>query len=264
MKFNYLYNSFRVFSWLLWCDIRLFTKDFWNNILNALFWPMVIIIVNGYVFPVMGLPQTYGPFMTVGMLIIMASFSAWSSSTVLVADIEGARSIGYELTLPISYWLVYSKIAFSFALKAAFFNILCLVVGKILLWNQFDVSNFSISHFTLIYMAANLFFGFFAVWSACFAGTVQRHMNLEIRLAGPLFFICGHSFSWAILSGISPVMGMMMLGTPWIYAYEGTRASVLGQAGFLNYWLCIGGLILFILVFGFFGLRAFKKRLDCV
>ena len=90
-------------------------------------------------------------------------------------------------------------------------------------------------------------------------------MNLEFRITGPLFFICGYSFSWAILNAVfHHLWEHLMLFTPWIYAYEGVRVTILGQAGYLNYWFCVGVLIVFIIIFGLFGLRSFKKRLDCI
>jgi hypothetical protein len=70
----------------------------------------------------------------------------------------------------------------------------------------------------------------FAVWAASLAGAVEKFMNLELRLTGPLFFICGYSFSWKILNSISTLMGTLMLFTPWIYAYEGVRVTIIGFA----------------------------------
>jgi ABC-type multidrug transport system permease subunit len=264
MKLSSFYTSLRVFSWLLWCDMRLVTKDFWNNLLDASFWPLVLIAVHGYVLPAMGLPNNYGGFTSISMLIIMASFTAWAASNVLTADLEGPRSISYELTLPLPYWLVYVKIALHFALKATIFNINSLIIGKIIVPHQFDLSNISPFLFLFVYMVACLFFGFFALWAACFAGTVQWHQRLETRLAGPLFFICGYSFPWLTLNTLSPLMGKLMLLTPWIYAYEGTRATILGQSGFIDYKICILMLLAFATIFGTYGLRLFKKRLDCV
>lgn len=259
-----LITSLRIAGWLLWCDIQSFMRDWWNNTLNSLFWPIVLILSNGYILPAMGIPADYGAFTTISMLIIMASFTAWSSANVLAADFESTRSIGYELTLPLPYWMVYGKIIIHFALKAALFNVISLAVGKIILLDAFSLGNFHVLKFLFIYLIASIFFGAFAIWAASLAGNVERFMNLELRLAGPLFFICGYSFSWQTLHTISPIMGKIMLLTPWIYAYEGTRVAILGQDQYLNYWLCIGMLIIFIVLFSAHGLWLFRKRLDCV
>ena len=257
-------TSLRVAGWLLWCDVQLILKDWWNNTLNSIFWPVVLILANGYVLPKMGMPADYGAFVAISMLIIMASFTAWSAANVLAADFETTRSINYDLTLPLPYWMIYAKLVLAFALKAALFNVISLIIGKIILLDAFSFANFDPVKFIFIYSVACIFFGAFAVWAASLAGAVDKFMNLELRITGPLFFICGYSFSWAILNGISPLMGTLMLFTPWIYAYEGVRVTILGPAGYLNYWLCLGALILFIVLFSAHGLWLFRKRLDCI
>lgn len=264
MNFSSLAIACRVGGWLLWTDIQLFMRNWHNNVLDNLFWPIVLILANGRILPAMGMPADYGSFITVSMLVMMASFTAWSAANVLAADFATTRSIGYELTLPLPYWMVYTKIILHFACKTALFSLTTLVIGKILLWNTFDTSHFNIWQFALLYAIACIFFGTFAVWAASFAGNVERFMQLELRIAGPLFFICGYSFSYKTLVSISPGMAKLMLCSPWIYAYEGMHATILGQAEYLNIWLCCGMLVLFTALFFTYGLWLFKKRLDCV
>ncbi len=264
MNTHSLITSLRVASWIFWSDLQLVFKDWKNNILNSIFWPLVLILANGYVLPVMGMPADYGAFISISMIIIMASFTAWAAANVLAADFETTRSIHYELTLPLPYWMIYGKTILVFGLKAAVFNIMSLVLGKIILGSAFSFANFNLGKFLLMYALASIFFGAFATWAASLAGSVERFMNLELRITGPLFFICGYSFSWEVLNAISPMMAKAMIFTPWIYAYEGVRASILGQAGYINYWICIGAIILFTILFGMHGLYLFKKRLDCI
>jgi len=227
--------SLRTAGWLLWCDIRLFMKDWHNNLLDSIFWPLVLILANGYILPAMGMQADYGAFITISMLIIMASFTAWFAANVFVADFESTRSIGYELTLPLPYWMIFIKIALQFAFKAAIFNLITLVIGKVILMDAFSFAHFNGLKFALIYLVSCFFFGTFALWAACLAGNVKRFMRLEQRIAGPLFFICGYSFPWKTLHAISPVAGKLMLITPWIYAYEGVRAAIFEQTESLNY-----------------------------
>ena len=264
MNFQSLLIALRVSFWLLWCDIRLMLKDSWNNILDSLFWPIVLVLSNGRILPAMGMPADYGAFISISMLIIMASFMAWSSANVLAADFEGTLSIGYELTLPTTYWLIYIKTILHYTIKAALYSLISLIVGKVILGDNFSFANFDLILFIMIYGLSCFFFGAFALWAATLAGSVDKFMNLELRIAGPLFFICGYSFSWQILYNISPVMGKLMLCTPWIYAYEGVRAAILGQVGYLNIWLCLSMLVFFSIFFIAHGLYLFKKRLDCI
>lgn len=264
MNIHSLGTSVRIAGWLLWCDVQLVLKDWWNNTLNSLFWPLVLILSNGYVLPAMGMPADYGPFIAINMLAMMAFWTAWTTASVLAADFETTRSINYELTLPLPYWMVYVKIILHLAIKAALFNLISLVIGKIVLMDAFSFSNFSFIKFTLAYGLVTIFYGAFSLWAAALAGSVERFMSMEIRVIGPLLFICGYSFSWAVLHSVSPLMATLMLLSPWIYIYEGVRTSILGQAGNLDYWQCVGMLVVFTILFGAHGLRMFKKRLDCV
>lgn len=264
MKFSVFLSSLRVFGWLLWSDVRFIMKDFFPNLLDAVTWPTFIIFTNGYILPAMGMPANYGAFTTVSMVVIMGAFTAWTGSMLLAGDINGAQTISYELTLPLPYWMVWIKNGLHFAIKAATFNIAPLFIGKILLGDAFDLSNFSVIKFLVVYTAASLFFGMFALWSTVITKSAEGHSRLELRLIGPMFYVNGWGASWAQMYAIVPALGIFVRCLPWIYAYEGCRAAVLGQAGYLNVGLCTVMLLGFALLIAVHSVWLFKKRMDCV
>ncbi len=257
-------HSLRVFGWLLYVDARSLWKDFFNNLLDAATWPFFIIFVNGIIMPKMGLPANYGTFTTISMIVMMGSFSAWAASTLIAADLAGPQTIAYELTLPLPYWMVWLKNSIYLSLKAAVFNILPLFLGKLILGSKLNLSNFSLLQFLIIYSVSALFFGAFALFSTVLTSTHEGHSRLELRLTGPMFFLNGFAASWAITYAISPALGIFMRCLPWIYAYEGCRAAVLGQEEYINIWVCVGMLSLFTILCTITSLRLFKKRMDCV
>ena len=256
--------SLRVFSWLLWFDVRFLAKDFWDNLLDSLVWPMAIIAINGYVMPAMGVTSTYGSFMVVSMLIIMGSYTAWVASAAIAADLAGEQAITYELTLPLPYWMVWVEKGLYLALKASAFNISSLILGKLILGSQFDLTNFSLGKFIIIYILASLFFGMFALWSTVITKSIESHARLDVRLVGPMFFVNGFSASWVIMNNVSSALGILTLCTPWVYAYEGARVAILGQAGYLPFWICVCMLSFFTLLFATMAIWFFKRRMDCV
>lgn len=264
MKHTTLTTTLPVFGWLLWSDIRLLWKDFFQNLLDAATWPAFIILVNGYIIPTMGMPADYGAFTAVSMVIMMGAYNAWAGSIPIAADLAGPQTISYELTLPLPYWMVWLKNGLYLAIKAATFNVAPLFLGKILLGSQFDLSNFSLLKFALIYIVASLFFGMFALWSTVITKTIEGHSRLELRLIGPMFFLNGFTASWATMYLASPLLGLFVRCLPWIYAYEGCRSAILGQRGYLNIWLCIGMIGLFTLLITWSSIRLFKRRMDCV
>ncbi len=264
MTFATCVSSLRVFGWLLWSDVRFIWKDFFANLLDAIMWPIFIILINGYIITELGMPADYGAFTAVSMIVIMGAYNAWAGSMLIAADLSGDQTISYELTLPLPYWMVWIKNGLYLSIKAATFNIVPLILGKLFLGDLFDLSNMSVMHFVIIYTVASLFFGMFALWSTVITKTAEGHTRLELRLIGPMFFANGWSASWAIMYKASPLFGVLVRCLPWIYAYEGCRAAILGQQGYLNIWVCVGMLVFFIVLITGMSVWLFKRRMDCV
>jgi len=166
MKFLNPSIQLRVFGWLLYYELRAVLKDSKEYLLDSLSWPVVIILANGYIMPALGLPANYGTFSCISMMVIMASFTAWTSSMPLCTDLEGPKAISYELTLPVPYWMVWLKYIIALAVRAALFNFMPLIIGKIILGSAFSLPHFSIPHFLLIYFMACIFFASFATWAS--------------------------------------------------------------------------------------------------
>ncbi len=259
------YSTLKVFSWLLWRNLRVLKNDFVNNAVDAMIVPATFIIIGGYILPYLGMPAQYGAFMIVSSMIINCSFATtWRGSSHLVTDIDGDRSVSYELTLPIPSWLIFVKYAVAYALDSMFLNILTLPLGKFLLWDKFSLAEFSIFKFILIYATANLLFGFYAVWIASWVQGMRGFTRYWLRYGAQLMFFSGFQFPWSILYKASPLFANINLLNPFVYAFEGARAAVLGQEGSLNYWMCLGMMWLYIVFFGYLTKRNFKKKLDYV
>lgn len=256
--------SIKVMFWLLFNDVSLFLKDFINNVIDAICWPITNIILSEYIMPAMGMSPTYGAFMVGGTIVIMSAYLSFLESCLIVADLDGNRSILYELTLPLPAWMVYCKYALSIAIRVMLSNVIALPLFKIILGNNLNLNNFSLIKFTIIYGLFNLFFGFFAVWYALFANTVKKHGRIWIRIVSSLFWVCCFQISWQAMNRISPIIGKITLFSPWTYAYEGSRVATIGQVGFISFWICTTMLTFFTITFALHGLWLFRKRLDCI
>ena len=64
--------------------------------------------------------------------------------------------------------------------------------------------------------------------------------------------------------GAAPALAYANLANPLLYPMEGMRAAIVGQEGFINYWLCLAAIILCSGILIALSLWLFKKRLDCV
>lgn len=259
------YSTIKLFGWLLWRNLRVLKEDFLNNVIDAMIVPATFIIVGGYILPYLGMPSDYGAFMILSSLVLMCSTATtWRGASHLISDIVGDKAVSYELTLPIPSWLIFVKYAVAYALDSMFLNVLTLPLGKLLLWNKFSLAQMSIPKFVIVYASANLLFGFYAVWIASWVKGMQGFTRYWMRYGAQLMFFSGFQFSWYILSEALPLFAYINLLNPFVYAFEGVRASVLGQAGSLNYWYCLSVIWIYILLFGYLTKMNFKKRLDYV
>ncbi|MBA3752341.1 ABC transporter permease [Candidatus Dependentiae bacterium] len=261
MNWSYL----KVFGWLIWRNLRKIKKDFFNNVIDALIVPAGFIIISGYILPYMGMPSNYGSFMMASTLMLMCySSTSWRGASNLITDLEGDKAISYELTLPLPSWLIFFKYSCAYALDAICLNILTVPMGKLLLWNQFSLEHFSLFKFCIMYITVNLFFGCYSVWVASWVDGIAGFSRFWLRYGSQILFFSGYQFSWLILNKALPNFSYINLINPFVYAFEGARAALLGQEGSLNFWVCMGMLWLFIVFFTLMFIRYFKKKLDYV
>lgn len=255
----------KIFGWLVWRDLRVLKQDFLNNLVDAMVMPATFIIIGGYILPYLGMPADYGAFMIVSSLVMMCySTTNWRDGIELVSDIQGDRSVSYELTLPIPSWLIFVKYSVAYALDAFFLNILTLPLGKLILGDRFSLAHLHIPKFILIYLLMNLFFGAFTVFLVSWTKGHEGFSRFFLRYGSQLIFFSGFQFPWAVLHKAFPFWSYVSLLNPFVYAFEGNRAAILGQANTLNYWVCAGMLSASIVIFAILSVRGFKKRLDYV
>lgn len=251
--------------WLIRRELHIVTKDFFNSAFDCLIMPISFVIIGGYILPTLGMSKDYGSLMAVGsMLMITWGTCLWMGAGPMVADLEGNRTISYELVLPIPPSMLVIKTSLGFALKAIILNILGLPISKLLLWDRFDLSQFSLFKFILIYTSSAILFGLCATAIAFWTGNSFRFGRFWCRVGAQLTFFGGAQFAWISMYKAWPPLGYIGLLNPLLYAFEGTRAAVLGQEGNLNYWLCLVVVWVLSIIIFFIAKHLMKKNLDCV
>ena len=109
-----------------------------------------------------------------------------------------------------------------------------------------------------------IFFGFFALLITAHTSSIVRYEKAWVRVVFPLWFFGGYQFPWVVMHTRLPYLAYLNLLNPITYCLEGFRAAVLGQAGYINFWVCLGMLLLLTLVVAVWGVSKLQKRLDCV
>jgi len=254
----------KVFWELLKTDLSIYKQPIKDAVVDASIWFTCLIVIFAYVYPSIGMTQQFGVFMAVGAIVSCCFWDIWSTTTTFVSDIEGNKTIDYFLTLPIPNFLVLIKQIISYALKAGIPSLIILPLGKLFLWNQMSLAHFSLLRFILIYLLINIFIGAFSLFVTSKIQNLHHMGKVGIRYLFPLWFFGGSNFSWNMIHNLSPIFSYSCLLNPLLYAMEGIRAAVLGQEGYISYWICSVMLTGFIILFSFLGIKNLKTRLDFV
>ncbi|MFI5333017.1 MAG: ABC transporter permease [Candidatus Babeliales bacterium] len=257
-------SNFLVFKELLWTDLHILKGTVLDQTINLMIWISTMTLVNSYLMPSFGLSAGYSVFILAGLCASAGLFGVFPNVVAMISDFEGDQIINYYLTLPIPSWMIFLRLIFYYSLNFGMLSILVLPIGQLLIWNQFNILNVALGKFFLIFVLSNLFYGAFTLWVASRVKNMTKIGNVWMRFVYPVWFLGGFQFSWAVLASKWPYLAWLSFINPMTYIMEGMRAAVLGQQDFLNFWLCIGMLSIFIVLCSWRGIVLLKKRLDFV
>lgn len=245
-------------------DFRVFKEEFWGKFIDTSLVLFTTVIIFGHFLPSAGLQSDYGPFILVGAIAGFGFFEVMGKVSLMIADMEGERTILYTLTLPIPSWLVFVYIGVSWALLSSIMSLLMFPLGKLLLFSEFDLTKIDLLRLPLIFLMSNLFFGFFALWLSAVLKKMSNLSHLFVRVINPMYSFGGLWYSYATIEKISAGAAYAHLLNPLIYIMEGMRAAALGQEGYLPFWTSLCGITAFTILFGWDAIRRLQRRLDCV
>ena len=255
---------FNVMWQMLKRDLLIFKRDFFGKFIDTFLIFLTSIIVFAYFMPSEGLSFSYGPFLLIGCIASFGLFEVVGKVSLLMADIDGERNINYSLTLPITSRALFCYTAIYWSLTSFLLTLFLFPIGKLLLFERFDLSAINILKLIPIYITMNLFFGFFSLWLGAIIKSISGIASLFMRFINPIWMFGAYFYSWKALESYSPVIAKISLINPMVYIMEGMRAACLGQEGYLPYWSCLAALWIFILALSWHASKKMKKKLDCV
>lgn len=252
------------FIQLLYRDLSLFRREYVRATINSMLWLCCMVAVSNYILPAMGMVATFGQFILVGGIGSMSIFRAFHSIAVILRDMQGEGAISYYLALPMRQYQVFVWYATSIAIKASIISFTVLFLSKLLMWQIFDFTNFNFWYYLMIFTTMHIFVGYLAILVAAYLPDLTYLENAWGRILFPFWFLGCNQFSWITLKSQSPIFAYLDLLNPVTYLLEGFRASILGQAGYLNIWLCCGMLFLFAAICAWVAIHKLMRRLDCI
>ncbi len=249
---------------LLRTDLEIFKQTIGDKLIDLFIWIVTMVLVTTYLMPSFGLAVAYTGFLVASLVVSAGLFEVYGSVTNLVSDFESNNITSYYLTLPMPSYLVFIEKMAYFTINTLTMGLLVLPISKLLAWNALDLSQLNLFKLGLMFMLANVFYAAFTLWVTSRTPGLEQIGSVWMRFVYPLWFLGGFQYSWQVLYDYSPTLAYISLINPMIYVMEGARAAVLGQEGSLNFWMCLGMLLLFTILCCWHGLKLLKKRLDYI
>lgn len=263
---NQFLVSLKVF-WALWLkEVIVFKKDHMRNQINLLSWLVTLLTPAMFFLPAMGIRHDFALILLPAAIASWGMFEIITNATTLISDILGDRVIEYELVLPISQWAIFAKIALVNAYRAFIVTLLLIPAGMAIIYLGIGLtfSNINLFKTILMILISNLFFGFLGLFTASLMQKISDVRNMWMRVLFPMWFIGGLNNSLSAVQKAAPTFAKVLLLNPIIYISEGMRAAMLGQEGYLNYWLCCLVIVILTVIIGVFAVKRFQKKLDCL
>lgn len=262
-------NKILLYSKLFWnlfkTDLTIYVKEIlWGELIDSFTLSTCIILIATYILPEIGLSKSYGSFMAVGMIVSMAFWDVWSITTKFISDLEGNKTFTYYLSLPLPAWLYFLKQITFHAVRGGTIAIFMLPLGKLILLNRINFTNFNLVKFICAFISTCIF----CATLSLIMGAIVKDMNnighVAIRFLFPMWFLGGSQYSWYTLLGFSKNFAYLCLLNPLLYSMEAMHVATLGQEGYLPFWSSLFILWIFIILSSWYGITKMKKRLDCV
>ncbi len=258
-----IFAQLRILKWVFFRDMIETGHVFRRELFDALFWPIKFIILFSYLLPGLGRDTKFGPFILVGAVVTTSIFAIFRQANTVLEDIQYSGVIYYQVNLSVSSLLLFLEKILVFLIRAFTINILVYIVGTALIISEFKGIPISIFKALFILFAINFICGSVSLMASSLKNVRNvYHTNFSPALFTLWDFGC-YIYSWETVLGTVPILAYMMVFNPIVYMMEGFRAAVLGQAGFINYWICLllllgcGFLIMYIAT------KKMRARLDC-
>ena len=258
-----MFSSINIFYQLLKVDLLISFKNIKGRIIDTSIWVVAFAVMLKYVFPVLGMPVQYATEMA--MVGIASSGAFEVSGYELALDYFGDQIISYELTLPLSPWMVFLKIACSRTIGLIVTTATILPINKLIIGSSFNFAEFSLIRFCFASIAVCFFFGMFSILGSSVPESPGDLKRTWIRFIFPLWYFGGALFTYNSILYAYPKFSTGLLLNPFVYATEGLRVSVLGaSASVIPFWVSMVVMFLFASSFCWWGVARFRKKLDFI
>lgn len=258
------YNVMQTFLTLLVRDARTYKRHILTRMVDACVWSGASLYVSQYLLPLFGIDSKFASFLVLGNLAVWAVFEVGTNMSIFLGDLYANNSLSYYLSLPISSNLIFIRIALMDAYKSFMATLPLLILSKLVLRNNFDLSAINYPKLIICWILAHILFGFFGIFVSSMTTSFEYITTIRQRILFPMWFLGCYQFTWHMLFEANPTLAYINLINPIVYVLEGMRGSMNLELKIIPFYICISMMLFFIVLFGYLGIHQFKKRLDCL
>ena len=257
-------SSWSVFLQLIRRDLIVFKREYRKKFIDTTVVFFTNVMAFGYFLQQEGVHAGYAAFFVVGAIASFGLVEIVGKVGAQLADMHGDKTIFHTLIMPIRSNMVFYYIGVTWAITAMLLSVLLFPLGKLLVFTEWHWKVISFWRVTIMFITANLFFGFFALWLTSVLKSITNLNSLWMRYIAPMWMFGGYVYSWQSAYDLNHIVGYISLINPMIYVMEGMRAAALGQKGYLPFWLCFGMLWVYIIACTMHATRRLRRSLDCI
>lgn len=259
-----LRRNFKIFIVLIRRDFKLLTSNLLSVLIDCFPVLVVQVITFGYLFPLMGMPQSMIAPAYLGSMIILFLQLGFTLTMKIGFDLEYNRFIDYQMTFPISIPWLFAAYTVNTMVEIAVVTIPLFTVGIAILHAYFIFSAINWFVVALMYLLVLTFFSTFFLAIGYTFNITWIMDNIWARILTPLWWFSAGLMVWKKVYAWSHATAYLMLASPMTYIAEGIRSAFLDNDLFIPWYMCASIITLCIGINCVCFMYGMKKRLDPV
>jgi ABC-2 type transport system permease protein len=248
------------FIYLLWRDLWVTLRGWATFLAMTLLQPIFFLFVFGRLLPMLGQADAgYGVLFLPGIISLTTVLTSMQAvSMPLVIEFGYTKEIEDRLLSPLPVSLVaIQKMVFA-AIRGLVAAAMIVPLGRLILGSGFHIS---LHYWWLLIIVATLGALVGSALGLVMGTSVepaQIGLMFSVVLTPMMFTGCIY-FPWAPLANVRWLQVITCIN-PITYASEGFRAALVPENPHMPIWLILPGQLIFLLLFGYFGMRGFMRK----
>ncbi len=254
-------SSWSVVRALVHRNLLVIGTSYRDSLINSSVIACVDSFILGYLLPMVGISGVVPAAMFLGTVLFNCMIVAHVRVTGIVYDLQGTQFTHSLLTTPVSLaGFVFAQIL-SLAIELANISLPVLLLGKLILG---DVLNFAHAQWPMAVLVYVVALAMFSALQHCMAFGLSFETNMQSafsRILIPIAFLGCFNTPWGRIAQFFPTLKYLFLISPFTYAIEGLRGTLLGYATIPAPY-CILVMTGYLALFAWGAHRALIKRHD--